>query len=351
MQPIQSRVLSLLGAEPAPDADPSPKAAPPPRSTTRTGNVIEAFPTRSPTTTRSSTENSAAVARTSRAAETTPAEDLKPAPAAEEQPSPKAAQKGFFSRIGSAVGGVVRRVADGVGGLVTGVVEATVGTLRNTVESVRTVFSGLGNIFTGRFREGFTQLGQGLIKGVQTPLDATLVMGGRAISAVQTLLGIEPVRRSLTDDEVAALRTVYGDSIDYSRISIKEGDAGLLTLSKRPFTHGDTTYIPSGHLPLQLDLLVHEVAHVWQHQNGGTDYMSEALFAQVFGDGYNVLKALRKGKAWEEMNPEQQAELLELGFKSGHIADASLPLIIDGVDYTAQLNAALHEVRAGRGAP
>jgi len=351
MQSIQSRVLSLLGAAPEPDGGPSRKA-PPPRSTTSTGNSIEPFPTRSPTATRSSTENSTALARTSLAPpEAAPEAALKPPSATEEQATPKAAQKGFFSRIGSAIGGVVRRVADGVGGLVTGAVEATVGTLRNTVESVRTVLGGLGNIFTGRFREGFTQFGAGLVKAVQTPLDATLIMGGRAVSAVQTLLGIEPVRRSLTDDEVAALRTVYGDSIDYSRISIKEGDAGLLTLSKRPFTHGDTIYIPSGHLPLQLDLLVHEVAHVWQHQNGGTDYMSEALFAQFFGDGYNVLKALREGKSWEEMNPEQQAELLELGFKSGHIADASLPFILEGEDYTAHLDAALREVRAGRGAP
>ncbi|NTX54604.1 hypothetical protein [Myxococcus sp. CA039A] len=207
MQSIQSRVLSLLGAEPAPDVGLAPKAAQP-RSTTSTGNVIESFPTRALTPTKSSTENSSALARTSLAPETTPAAELKPSAGTEEQPAPKAAQKGFFSRIGSAIGEVVRRVADGVGGLVTGAVEATVGTLRNTVESVRTVLGGLGNIFTGRFREGFTQLGAGLVKAVQTPLDATLVMGGRAISAVQTLLGIEPVRRSLTDDEVAALREV-----------------------------------------------------------------------------------------------------------------------------------------------
>ncbi|NTX52565.1 hypothetical protein HUA74_19700 [Myxococcus sp. CA051A] len=79
--------------------------------------------------------------------------------------------------------------------------------------------------------------------------------------------------------------------------------------------------------------------------------MSEALFAQRFGDGYDFLKALQAGKSWEEMNPEQQAELLEQGFLAGDFAEPSLPLVIDGVDYTAQLDAAAKDVRAGRGAP
>ncbi|WP_426730257.1 hypothetical protein [Myxococcus faecalis] len=342
MEPIRTRTTPLLPLlrEPADGLSRATKATPRPP---RLDNFIEAFPARASST--------SALVPTGTALPM--ASSLKPGatPSAKAPSEDGPKEKGFFARVGAAIGSAINRAADAVGGLVTGAVEATVGTLRNTVESVGTVFRGLGNIFTGRFREGFTQLGTGLVMGLQTPLDATLILGGRAISAVQTLLGLEPVRRSLTDDEVSALRTVYGDSIDYSRISIKEGSAGLFSLSGRAFTHGDTIYIPKKDLPLQLDLLVHEVGHVWQHQNGGTDYMSEALVAQFFGDGYNVLKALREGKAWEDMNPEQQAELLELGFKSGHLADASIPFILEGEDYTAQLDAALREVRAGRGAP
>ncbi|WP_426751717.1 hypothetical protein [Myxococcus sp. Y35] len=274
-----------------------------------------------------------------------------PAAGLKAQRSEQGAQKGLLSRIGSAVSGGLRRVGDAVGGLVSGAADAVVGLVRNGAEAAQTLASGLGQVFTGRFREGFSELARGLVQVVQTPVDAVLMVGGRAISAVQTLLGVEPVRRGLTGVEEAALRQVYGDSLDYSRISIKEGDAGLLTASGRPFAHGNTIYIPQRFLPLQVDLLVHEAAHVWQHQNGGTDYMSEALFAQAFGDGYNLGKALREGKSWSEMNPEQQAELLEQGYRAGFFETPPRRFYLGGVDYTAQLEAAVREVRAGRGAP
>jgi hypothetical protein len=59
-------------------------------------------------------------------------------------------------------------------------------------------------------------------------------MGGKAISAIQTLVGLEPVGRKLTDDEITELRKVYGDTIDYSKVRIKEGDAGLFSLTGGP---------------------------------------------------------------------------------------------------------------------
>ncbi|WP_141620107.1 hypothetical protein [Myxococcus sp. AB036A] len=268
-----------------------------------------------------------------------------------ESPEAEQGQKGLLSRIGSAVAGGLRRAGDAVGGLVTGVKDAVVGVVRNGAEAAQTLSRGLGQVFTGRFREGFGEIGRGLVQVVQTPIDAVLMLGGRTISAVQTLLGVEPVRRRLTGEEEAVLRQVYGDSLDYSRISIKEGNAGLLTASGRPFVHGDTIYIPSKHLPLEMDTLIHEAAHVWQFQHGGSDYMSEALFAQFFGDGYNLGKALKEGKSWSQLNPEQQAELLEQGYLAGFFKTPPGRLYVNGVDYTAQLEAAVREVQAGRGAP
>ncbi|ATB46368.1 hypothetical protein [Corallococcus macrosporus] len=319
----------------------------------KAGNVVESFGSRATGPQGPASESAAtALALASvrpgaiAVAERIPPADLK-AHGAEE----KSATKGLLSRIGSIVTGGLRRVGDAVGGLVTGAKDAVVGLVRNGMEATQTLASGLGQVFTGRFREGFGELARGLVQLGQTPVDAVLMVGGRALSAVQTLLGVEPVRRGLTGDEEAALRQVYGDALDYSSISIKEGDAGLLTASGRPFAHGNTIYIPKRFLPLQADLLVHEAAHVWQHQNGGTDYMSEALFAQTFGDGYNLGKALREGKGWSEMNPEQQAELLEQGYRAGFFETPPKRLYVDGVDYTAQLEAALREVRAGRGAP
>ena len=265
-------------------------------------------------------------------------------PAQATRTSSGTAQKGLWGSIAAAAGDAFR-------GVVRGAVDATVGLVRNGIEAAQTLAGGVGKLVTGRVGEGLAQLGQGLVKVVQTPVDALLMVGGRTLGAVQTLLGVEPVGRKLTDSELAALRSVYGDSLDASRIRIKEGNAGLLTLSGRPFSLGDTLYIPRKHLPLTESLLIHESAHVWQHQHGGTDYMSESLAGQYLGDGYDYAKALRQGTPWVEMNPEQQAELLEQAFRQGCFATPPKPFLVNGKDYSAQLAVAVADVRAGRGAP
>lgn len=256
----------------------------------------------------------------------------------------------LFGPLGEPMRAVTARIFDAGRSVVTGLHDAARGVVRNVIEGVGTVAGGVVKIFTGDFSGGFEDLGMGLVKTfLQTPADAILLAGGKAVSAVQALLGIEPPGRKLRDDEIAALRSVYGDSIDYSAIRIKEGSAGLFSLNERPFTHGDTIYL-KGHAATP-ELLVHEVAHVWQHQNGGTDYMSEALWAQKFADAYDWRKGLDAGKSWRELDPEQQAELLEDGFASGYFANPAAGFVAGGVDYTAQLEAAWRDVRAGRGAP
>lgn len=353
MESITSRSTPLPGLEPEPPE--AAKGATRPRGAVamKAGNVVESFGSRATGPQGPASESAAtALALASvRPGAIAVAERIPPAELKAHGAEEKSATKGLLSRIGSAVTGGLRRVGDAVGGLVTGVKDAAVGLVRNGMAATQTLASGLGQVFTGRFREGFGELARGLVQVVQTPVDAVLMVGGRALSAVQTLLGVEPVRRGLTEQEGAVLRQVYGDSLDYSRISIKEGNAGLLTMSGRPFVHGDTIFVPSKHVPLRMDILVHEAAHIWQHQHGGTDYMSEALVAQFFGDGYDLGKGLREGKSWSQLNPEQQAELLEQGYRAGYFETPPRRLYVDGVDYTAQLEAALREVRAGRGAP
>jgi hypothetical protein len=270
------------------------------------------------------------------------------------------AAKAVGNAVGSAakaVGNVVKeaslRVGDGVRSLATGIGSAMVGAARNTGEGIGTFFGGVGKLFTGKFGEGFKQMGLGLLKTfIQTPVDAFLLLGGRALSAVQTLIGVEPPGRKLNDDQIAALKKVYGDSIDYSSVRIKEGNAGLFSLTGRAFTHGNTIYIPPNDLPLTDDLLVHEMAHVWQHQNGGTDYMSEALLSQNVGDGYDFEKGIREGKSWSELNPEQQAELLQQAQLKGFFnPPPGKQFEFRGTNYTDYLLAALKQVRAGKGAP
>lgn len=159
---------------------------------------------------------------------------------------------------------------------------------------------------------------------VQAPADALLMLGGRVLSAVQTLAGVEPPGRALAAEELALLRPVFGDGLDYRRIRLKEGELGLFGLPRRAFVHGDTIFVPAGRVvepaPGRAALLVHEAVHVWQHQRRGTAYMSEALAAQWLGDGYNFAIGLAAGRRWRELNPEQQAEMVEQAFAAGALA-------------------------------
>ena len=255
-------------------------------------------------------------------------------------------------KIGDAVEWVAPRIADGIDSLATGVFNTVRGAAMNIWEGITTFGSGFGKLFRGDIGGAFKDWGSSLIKVfVQTPVDGILMMGGRALSAIQTLVGLEPPGRGLTGTEIAELRKVYGNSIDYSRVKIKEGSAGLFSLPGRPFTHGDTIYIPTNSLPPSTDLVVHEMAHVWQHQHGGTDYMSEALWAQNFGDGYDFEKGINEGKSWGELNPEQQAELLQTAYRSGFFNNPGGRFVYNGTDLTDYLNNAVRQLSNGIGAP
>ena len=255
-------------------------------------------------------------------------------------------------KVVDAVEWIAPRIGDAFHSLGTGVVSMVRGIGMNLWEGAKTFGSGFGRLFQGDFGGAFQAWGSGLVKmAIQTPVDAVLMMGGRAISAVQTLVGLEPPGRDLTGAEIAELRKVYGDSIDYSKVRVKEGSSGLFSLTGRPFTHGDTIYVPKDSLPLATDVLVHEMGHVWQHQHGGTDYMSEALWAQFVGDGYDFEKGISQGKSWSELNPEQQAELLQTAYRNGFFNNPGGRFIYNTVDYTDYLNNALSQVRNGQGAP
>ncbi len=261
--------------------------------------------------------------------------------------------------LGGPVRAVTTRVMDAYRSMTVGIYNAGVGVVNSAIEGVDTMLNGAGKVLTGDFKEGFKDMGMGLLKGtVQAAADAVLMVGGKAISAVQTALWLEQPGRRLTADEVAGLREIYGDTIDYDSVRIKEGFAGLFSITDNAFTHGNTIYIKPGDLPLDPagldDLVAHEMAHVWQHQNGGTDYLTEAIWAQEVGDGYDYEKALDEGKSWSELSPEQQAELiqdavLDAGFDFTDPTD-KFRSPANGTDYTAQLQEALAEIRAGRGA-
>ena len=170
----------------------------------------------------------------------------------------------------------------------------------------------------------------------------------------------------MTAQETNELRKVYGDSIDYSQIRIKEGNLGLNQFLA-PHTIGNTIYIPSGWLDpnssaytkQKNDLFAHETGHVWQYQNGGTDYIGESLWNQAIGAisggdrgaAYDFEQPILAGKSWSDLNPEQQAHLMEAAYSQGLFDDPNRRFVYNGNDFTDFAREAIRQMRAGQGAP
>jgi len=155
-------------------------------------------------------------------------------------------------------------------------------------------------------------------------VDMSMVFLQGAASIGQTAIGLEPPARKLTGAEIQYLKTIYGDSIDYGLIRIKPG--GPLNNAMAAHTVGNTIYLPAsdfnpdGSLTAQgLVTLSHEAGHVWQNQNGGPDYISDALGANLWAqistgnrnNAYNWRAALANGETFETMNDEQRAQAME----------------------------------------
>lgn len=195
-----------------------------------------------------------------------------------------------------------------------------------------------------------------------------IVFTAKLFSSFQRVCGLEPAGRCLTDEEANVLEKVFADTVDLSKIVIKEGKIGAMGASKRAFTLCNIIYIPGMDgagfgepgTPGYLQLLVHETVHVWQFQNGGTDYITGSLKEQTKGwwsgkgtrEAYQYEYGIKAGKDWAGLNPEQQARLIEDCYRFGMFENADVTVTgNDGEDYTAYAWDAIAELRAGRGAP
>lgn len=209
------------------------------------------------------------------------------------------------------------RLSDAGRGLGTGLLGAAVGGLRGLRDTALHLRRGARRLLRGEPLGALGAVGRALVQLAQLPLDAHLLVGGRLLGALQVLLGLESPGRTLRAHERDIAACVFGAALDLDAVRIKEGPAGLLGVSRRAFTLGNTVYVPPDCEPLAPGLLVHELTHVWQYQHGGSDYLSEALWAQLFGQGYDWERGLASGRGWEALNPEQQAALLEHAFVAG----------------------------------
>jgi hypothetical protein len=125
------------------------------------------------------------------------------------------------------------------------------------------------------------------------------------------------VGRALTADEKRLLDGVFGNALSSSIIRIRE-NATIIAGAGCYRTTGNIINIPGTSIP-DRDL-IHEAAHVWQHQNSiPFAYAASALSAMAWaqltqGDwqkAYDYSGKVSSGAPWSEWNAEQQAHWIE----------------------------------------
>jgi hypothetical protein len=126
--------------------------------------------------------------------------------------------------------------------------------------------------------------------------------------------------RGLTPGEIALAQSVFGDAIAYDRVRIHPR-------SWWPFQHRRMAMAPNGHLylpaqgPLWCDdfcerpitrqgLFIHEMTHVWQHQQGVNLLLRRHPFCRY---SYTI----KPGWPLRRYGIEQQAEIVRHAFELG----------------------------------
>jgi len=126
----------------------------------------------------------------------------------------------------------------------------------------------------------------------------------------------------LSESELYAASTVLGPSaIGYSSVRVAEGRLLRLIFklnSQRAFTTFHTVNMPSsgGHSREHLDLLVHELVHVFQFEILGSVYIWQALRAQRtdgydYGEPEQLREDRKNGKRYRDYNREQQGQIAQ----------------------------------------
>lgn len=155
--------------------------------------------------------------------------------------------------------------------------------------------------------------------------------------------------RSLSRGERSLAMRVFGAALALDRVRLHERLSGPANVSGRAFVIEDTVHLPPAASPPRDALLIHELTHVWQWQHGGHAYMGDSVAAQLWGEGYDLPRALRRGARWAELNAEQQATLVEWAFAQGCF-DGAAPFLVAGEPRQRDFDAARAALHAGQGA-
>ena len=129
--------------------------------------------------------------------------------------------------------------------------------------------------------------------------------------------------RPLADWEINLAKTVFNDTIDYSKVRVD--NYAFIGPKQYRFAYvGFNTMNAWG--PMSNSLFLHEMTHIYQYQKLGAIYIYDALKAQHSEKGYNyggaeeLKQMLVDGKKFSDFNLEQQGDIVSDYFliKSGY---------------------------------
>jgi hypothetical protein len=126
----------------------------------------------------------------------------------------------------------------------------------------------------------------------------------------------------LTGEEIAAASLVLGPrALRYQDVRVAEGGALRWIFKRngnRAFATFHTVNLPETghHQRANIEIVVHEIIHVYQYERAGSRYFAEALLGQR-GEGYGyggadgLVAAAARGKRFADFNREQQAQIAQ----------------------------------------
>jgi len=166
-------------------------------------------------------------------------------------------------------------------------------------KSLRDIYQAVIVDLSEEFIEEITLALHRLKKPVKEMIEAVAEVYTSAIATViSILLNTLGSYRSMTEDEIVEARLIYGDTFDYSTIYFSQEsllndiifgiqDWASGNSNSRAFVSNTLVNFDVHDGKITTATMIHELCHVWQYNDIGAFYMSEAIHAQTFGDGYN----------------------------------------------------------------
>lgn len=211
------------------------------------------------------------------------------------------------------------------------IIDITVDIFTSPVELGQVAFAGIDDFVSALGDGDWSAAGQAIVDNFVDSFHAAggqitdaLVMGLHAVvNLVESTTGLLE-ERPLSQDEVDYLRPIFGNSIDYSEVTVQSGGVKEL-LNMRANVVGNDIFMSDdlfleggpGLTSKGLVTLGHEMGHIWQFQTQGPEYIHTALADQQnhgsagvgSGEAYDWLHVADQGVSFSDMGPESQAEL------------------------------------------